>query len=59
MEKPTRISPAKAVEVVFREGKWVVRVFADSEVEERDFALEAHANSFADGQRMRLGIYRP
>jgi hypothetical protein len=63
VDQPTKsnneFNVAKAVYVEFRDGKWVVRVLDDADTLEREFILEAHAAAFADGQRMRLGIFVP
>lgn len=45
-----------AVVVQLIAGKYVVRVFENGELVERDFLLEAHAHSWAQGQRIRLGL---
>lgn len=56
MERPISF---KTVTVEFRDGIWVVRVINDDERSEREFSMEAHASSYADDERMRLGIYVP
>ena len=58
MDQPVN-SPSRAVSVIFRNGKWVVRVFDDDDSHEQEFGLEAHASAYADDQRIRLGIYVP
>lgn len=48
-----------AVRVTFREGRWVVEVLEPTGASEREFIYERHANAFAVGQRIRLGIDTP
>lgn len=36
--------------------EWVAQVLEDGSVDERRFVLEAHARSYAVGQRIRLGL---
>jgi hypothetical protein len=61
MDRPTKsnseINAAKSVHVELRDGTWVVCVLDEAETFEREFILEAHANAFADGQRIRLGVF--
>ena len=38
------------------DGKWVVTVVETDGSSEREFAVEAFARSFAEGQRYRLGL---
>jgi len=59
MEQP-RTPPvaSRAVTVEFRDGKWIVGVLDDDERHEREFLIESHAISYADGQRLRLGIFQ-
>lgn len=60
MDQPGNHSmTAKTVEVEFRDGKWFVLVLDDNKQDEREFLFESHATSFADGQRMRLGLFSP
>jgi hypothetical protein len=58
-EVDAKPQPEKSVEIVFRDGKWIVRVQEARKLSEISFEQEASANSLADGQRMRLDIYRP
>lgn len=44
--------------VMMRDERWVVRVIEDGREYENVFLLEAHASSYADGQRMRLGLFQ-
>jgi len=37
-------------------GKWVVTIIEPDGNSKREFAVEAFARSFADGQRYRLGL---
>lgn len=48
---------ARAVRLEFRDGKWFVKVRDDEGQHELEFILEAHAHAYADGQRIRLGLY--
>jgi hypothetical protein len=50
-------SPAAPTPVIveFREGKWIVIVLEEDERHEREFLVQAHAISYAEGQRIRLG----
>lgn len=59
MEQPNTSLSARAVSIKHRDGAWIVEVINDEERHEREFVLEAHAASYADGQRIRLGIYTP
>ena len=49
--------PNSAVHIEVRDGKWIVRVFEDSNLFTREFIRESHAASFAEGQRIRLGLH--
>lgn len=43
--------------IVSRKGdQWLVQFIDNGIVHENTFALEAHASSYADGQRLRLGL---
>ncbi|RYD75359.1 MAG: hypothetical protein EOP84_18420 [Verrucomicrobiaceae bacterium] len=53
---PRPKSPRDSVAIECRDDKYVVVVIEDGEVAERTFILEAHAASYADGQRIRLGL---
>ena len=44
------------VEIVRDADAWIVRITENGDVFERDFEMEVHASSFADGQRIRLGL---
>lgn len=55
VEKPTHTVPANAVEIHVHDGQWIVRLFAQGEVEERTFSVEV----YAAGQRIRLGLHFP
>jgi hypothetical protein len=45
-----------AVEVIEARGEWVVHVVENGNETIMDFALETYALSYAEGQRIRLGI---
>lgn len=45
---------AVAVEPV--EGTWVVRITEGGVTQQREFEVADHARSFAEGQRIRLGL---
>ena len=45
-----------AVEVVEACGEWFVRVVEDGKATTTSFELEAFALTFAEGQRIRLGL---
>jgi len=47
-----------AIEVVEACGEWFVRVVEDGKATTTSFDLEAFALTFAEGQRMRLGLER-
>ena len=47
-----------AIEVVEACGEWFVRVVEDGKATTASFELEAFALTFAEGQRMRLGLER-
>jgi len=38
------------------DGKWVVTIIESGDSYEREFEIEAFAQSFAEGQRHRLGL---
>jgi hypothetical protein len=38
------------------DGQWVVHFTVDGDVTQRSFGLERHAQNFAAGQRVRLGL---
>ncbi|RJT29299.1 hypothetical protein D3242_28875 [Mesorhizobium jarvisii] len=44
------------VEVVENMGEWFVRVVINGKAQVSTFEGEAYARSFADGQRMRIGL---
>jgi hypothetical protein len=48
--------PSPRVVIEHRADEWVVEVFESGVLHERDFVLEAYAASYADGQRIRLGL---
>ena len=45
-----------AVEVVEACGEWFVRVVEDGKATTKSFEIEAFALTFAEGQRIRLGL---
>ena len=47
---------SQSVSVHKVDGKWVVTIIEDDCASEREFAVEAFARSFAEGQRYRLGL---
>lgn len=47
---------SRSVSVDTVDGKWVVTIIESGDSYEREFEIEAFANSFAEGQRHRLGI---
>ena len=49
-----RVCPC--VEVIEACGEWFVRVVEDGKATTTSFELEAFALTFAEGQRMRLGL---
>ena len=50
--------PPNNVNVARRGDQWIVEVVDNGQLHERAFMLEAHASSYADGQRLRLGLYQ-
>ncbi len=50
---------SNSVEILARDGHWVVRVSEESGVSEIAFEIEEHARSFAAGQAIRLGGAAP
>lgn len=46
------------VSVARRGDQWIVEVVDSGQFHIREFILEAHASSYADGQRVRLGLYQ-
>jgi hypothetical protein len=48
--------PKPLVMIEQADGEWVVKVFEDGAVRKESFVLEAFARSFAEGQRIRLGL---
>ena len=40
------------------DGKWVVTIIESGDSHKREFEIEAFAQSFAEGQRYRLGLAR-
>jgi len=48
--------PSRSVSVDTVDGKWVVTVIEGGDSYERDFEIEAFAQSFAEGQRHRLEL---
>lgn len=46
----------RSVSVLHIDGKWVVTIMEHNGNSEREFAVEAFARSFAEGQRYRLGL---
>jgi hypothetical protein len=49
-------NPPNDVRIEKLDGEWTVFVFEDSETTQKTFETEQFAKSFADGQRMRLGL---
>ncbi|UCI28221.1 hypothetical protein [Mesorhizobium sp. B2-8-5] len=49
-------SPAARVELAEVSGEWLVRVIENDQELTRSFELEEYALSYAEGQRMRLGL---
>jgi hypothetical protein len=45
-----------AVAIEHLDGQWVVHFTVDGNDTERSFGLEEHAQNFAAGQRVRLGL---
>ncbi len=45
-----------SVQLFQENDKWVVVVLENDDEMRREFAIEKHAHSFADGQRIRLGL---
>ncbi|MGX5847090.1 hypothetical protein ACWGTO_08435 [Mesorhizobium sp. PL10] len=50
-----KVEPS-AIEVVEACGEWFVRVVEDGKATTTSFELKAFALTFAEGQRMRLGL---
>ncbi|HYG35566.1 MAG TPA: hypothetical protein VEC99_12315 [Clostridia bacterium] len=48
--------PARGVLLFLRDGVWVVQVIEEEGAFEQEFLIETHANSYASGQRIRLGL---
>jgi DUF1680 family protein len=46
----------KSVEVLEKDGKTIVRIVSDGHVSERKFDHADYARSWAEGQRVRLGL---
>ena len=55
----TEAQSLRAVTVEVLDGKWVVAVSENGRQTTLAFELEAHACAYADGQRMRLGLFNP
>ncbi|WP_051442818.1 hypothetical protein [Mesorhizobium sp. WSM3626] len=49
---------AARVEVAEPSGEWFVRVIENDQELTRSFELESFALSYAEGQRIRLGLHR-
>jgi len=47
---------SNSIELFQENEDWVVVVMEDSSETRRTFRVEQHARSFADGQRVRLGL---
>lgn len=52
--KDSVLSRSVSVDVI--DGKWVVTIIEGGDSHERAFEVEAFAQSFAEGQRHRLGL---
>ncbi|PZV36372.1 hypothetical protein [Mesorhizobium kowhaii] len=48
----------EGVEVIENMGEWFVRVVINGKAHVSTFEVESYARSFADGQRIRVGITR-
>lgn len=48
--------PFDSVQIFPENEKWVVVVIENDDEMRRAFAIEKHAHSYADGQRIRLGL---
>ena len=47
---------SNSIELFHENEEWVVVVIEDGSETRRTFKIEQHARSFADGQRVRLGL---
>lgn len=47
---------SRSVSVDAIDGKWIVTIIESGDSHEREFEIESFAQSFAEGQRHRLGI---
>jgi hypothetical protein len=47
-----------SVQLEFQNEKWRVVIREDGQRYEYEFSVEVHARSFADGNRVRLGLYK-
>jgi hypothetical protein len=54
----TRETLPDGVEVTENMGEWFVRVVINGKAHVSTFEVEAYARSFADGQRIRVGLSR-
>lgn len=48
-----------SIEVKAIDGHWTVRLVENGQSRDRDFDIEKHARSFAEGQRARLKLEKP
>lgn len=48
--------PFHSVQVFQQDETWVVVVIENDDETRREFSVEKHAHSYADGQRIRLGL---
>lgn len=48
--------PFHSVQLIQETEKWVVVVIENDDETRREFSIEKHAHSYADGQRIRLGL---
>ncbi|MDB5524750.1 MAG: hypothetical protein JWM58_2513 [Rhizobium sp.] len=55
-EQPIELYEPRAVYLTSADGKWLVHVVEDGAEATADFETQDHAEAFAAGQRVRLGL---
>jgi hypothetical protein len=58
-ERMMTFTQPDSIEVKAIDGHWTVHLVENGQSSDRDFDIEKHARSFADGQRARLKIGNP
>jgi len=56
-QPPSSHLPNRAVRLFTRGHEWIVQIIEEECTTQREFEVEEHANAYAAGQRIRLGLH--